>query len=75
MGRTFSPKDRFQRQHEILDEAFQLLGDRIGLAHAKDLSQDGEAGHEAAGTGLLDYDYYLQLLQQSGYDGPSCSTV
>lgn len=69
-GANVFPKGTLQRQHEILDEAFQLLGDRIGLAHAKDLSQDGEAGHEAAGTGLLDYDYYLQLLQQSGYDGP-----
>lgn len=69
-GANVFPKGTLHRQHEILDEAFQLLGDRIGLAHAKDLSQDGEAGHEAAGTGLLDYDYYLQLLQQSGYDGP-----
>jgi sugar phosphate isomerase/epimerase len=40
------------------------------LAHAKDLSRDGEAGHEAAGTGLLDYDHYLALLRSAGYDGP-----
>jgi sugar phosphate isomerase/epimerase len=24
----------------------------------------------AAGTGLLDYDHYLALLRQAGYDGP-----
>ena len=54
---------------EILDEAFALLKDDIALAHAKDLDRDGEAGHLAAGTGLLDYDQYLGLLKESGYDG------
>jgi sugar phosphate isomerase/epimerase len=58
------------RMHEILAEAFALLGPDIVIAHAKDLSHDGEAGHEAAGTGLLDYDYYLSLLRQAGFDGP-----
>lgn len=53
------------RMSEILDEAFDLLGDDIVLAHAKDLSRDGEAGHEAAGQGLLDYDRYLSLLSQA----------
>ena len=32
--------------------------------------QDGEAGQEAAGTGLLDYPYYLSLLKKSGFHGP-----
>ena len=54
----------------ILEDAFELLGDEIILAHAKDLSADGEAGHEAAGTGLLDYDHYLSLLHGVGFDGP-----
>lgn len=58
------------RMREILDEAFGLLGGDILLAHAKDLSRDGEAGHEAAGTGLLDYDYYLARLRASGFRGP-----
>jgi len=59
-----------QYQHRVLDEAFSLLADDIILAHAKDLSRDGEAGQQAAGTGLLDYDYYLSLLHGSGFDGP-----
>ena len=50
------------RMREILDEAFALLGDHIAFAHAKDLDRDGEAGHLAAGKGLLDYDQYLSLL-------------
>jgi sugar phosphate isomerase/epimerase len=58
------------RMREILDEAFTLLGPDIVLAHAKDLSRDGEAGHEAAGTGLLDYDQYVALLGAVGYEGP-----
>ncbi len=54
----------------ILREAFDLLGSDIVLAHAKDLSHDGAAGHEAAGQGVLDYDLYLRLLHDSGYRGP-----
>ena len=56
--------------HEILDEAIDAVGPDIVIAHAKDLSHDGDAGHEAAGTGLLDYDYYLKLLAKVGFDGP-----
>jgi sugar phosphate isomerase/epimerase len=58
------------RMRAILEEAFDLLGDAIVLAHAKDLSGDGDAGHEAAGTGLLDYDWYLSLLRRVDYTGP-----
>jgi sugar phosphate isomerase/epimerase len=58
------------RMREILDAAFALLGDDIVIAHAKDLSHDGDAGHEAAGTGLLDYDHYLALLRDVGFCGP-----
>ena len=50
------------RMREILDEAFVLLSEHIAFAHAKDLDRDGEAGHLAAGKGLLDYDQYLSLL-------------
>jgi sugar phosphate isomerase/epimerase len=58
------------RMRAILEEAFELLGADIVLAHAKDLSADGAAGHEAAGSGLLDYDWYLALLRRAGYGGP-----
>lgn len=53
----------------ILEEAVDLLGPDIVLAHAKDLSCDGEAGQEAAGTGLLDYPLYLSLLPRAGCEG------
>jgi sugar phosphate isomerase/epimerase len=54
---------------EMLDEAFDLVGNDIILAHGKDLDHDGEAGHVPAGRGLLDYEHYLRLMQQSGYNG------
>jgi sugar phosphate isomerase/epimerase len=54
---------------QMLDEAFELVGNDLILAHAKDLDHDGEAGHLPAGQGLLDYPHYLKLLQESGYDG------
>ena len=57
------------RMHDILSEAFQLLGSDMALVHAKDLSHDGEAGHDAAGTGVLDYDRYIRLIRGTGYDG------
>lgn len=58
------------RMREILDEAFALLGEHIAFAHAKDLDRDGEAGHLAAGKGLLDYDQYLSLLNDVDPDIP-----
>jgi sugar phosphate isomerase/epimerase len=58
------------RMREILDEAFELLGRDIVLAHAKDLNHDGEAGQVAAGHGRLDYPYYLARLRDVGYCGP-----
>jgi sugar phosphate isomerase/epimerase len=57
------------RMREVLDEAMALLGQDIVIAHAKDLNHDGDAGHEAAGTGRLDYDYYLARLRDCGFDG------
>ena len=72
---TIDPANLFHagelpRMKEILDEAFALLGRDIVLAHAKDLDHDGEAGHKAAGQGLLDYDRYLALLRKYGFKGP-----
>jgi sugar phosphate isomerase/epimerase len=68
-GANIFPAGTLPRQRETLDEAFDLLGDDIGMAHAKDLTRDGAAGNVAAGTGLLDYEHYVDLLRQSGFDG------
>ncbi len=58
------------RMRDILDEAFELLGPDIVLAHAKDLNRDGDAGDVPAGSGLLDYDFYLDRLHATGFRGP-----
>ena len=63
-------KGELPQMSEILDQAFDLLGDYIALAHAKDLDRDGDAGHLAAGTGLLDYDRYVSLLCSLPFDVP-----
>jgi sugar phosphate isomerase/epimerase len=63
-------KGELAHMDQILDDAFALVGHDIVLAHAKDLSHDGDAGHEAAGHGRLDYDRYISLLHQYGFRGP-----
>ena len=63
-------KGELARMRGMIDEAFVLLGDYIAIAHAKDLDRDGEAGHKAAGEGLLDYDQYLSWLDTIGFDAP-----
>jgi sugar phosphate isomerase/epimerase len=57
-----------QDQKATMEDAFAKLGDRVVLAHAKDLRDDGAV--VPAGRGGLDYDLYLRLLQQVGYQGP-----
>lgn len=58
------------RMKEMLDEAFELIGRDIVLAHAKDLDHDGDAGHLAAGHGVLDYPRYISLLRAHRFTGP-----
>ncbi len=69
-GANLFPEGGLGRMHAILDEAFELLGEDVVLAHAKDIDRDGEAGHLAAGTGQLDYDHYLACFKRVGYNGP-----
>jgi len=74
------------KQREILQQAFELLGDDIVLAHAKDLApppsaaQNSNSGRGsafspslaivAAGKGKLDYGLYVSLLQRARFNGP-----
>ncbi len=72
---TMDPANLFHagqlpRMKEVLEEAFALVGRDLAQAHAKDLDRDGDAGHKAAGEGLLDYDLYLRLLRKYEFKGP-----
>jgi len=68
-GANIFQRGQLPNMRKVLDEAFDLLGSDIALAHAKDLDKDGEAGHVAAGRGRLDYRYYMELLKTSGFEG------
>jgi sugar phosphate isomerase/epimerase len=52
----------------VLTDAFELLGDRLAVAHAKDLGTDGEPC--AAGKGIVPWNRYISLLQEAGFGGP-----
>ena len=60
--------ERKQHIRHILDEAFELLGAYIVLAHAKDIGPDNT--FRATGTGILDYDYYLHHLEATNMKVP-----
>ena len=56
------------RAKEIWAEAFDLLGEHIALAHAKDMTSDGQ--FVAAGRGSLQFDLFIKLLQKVNFTGP-----
>jgi L-ribulose-5-phosphate 3-epimerase len=58
--------DNFSRQDEVIEEAFQLLGNRIIACHAKDrrLTASGQIETVAPGFGEMNYSLYMRLLQQ-----------
>ena len=62
-GANIFHEGELPRMDEMLREAFALLGTDTVLAHGKDLERDGEAGNLAAGTGALNYELYLNLLE------------
>jgi len=52
-------------QARMIEEPFQLYGDRIAVIHAKDFSmEDGVYRQIPAGFGLLDYDRLCRLLAE-----------
>lgn len=53
----------------ILDKAFAYLGKDIILAHGKDILAGPGLAFTAAGKGIVDFDYMLKLLAESGYEG------
>lgn len=61
---------RIERVRETIEEAFQLLGTDIAMAHAKELAADGTTGNLAPGRGVLDWNYYLGTLAFMNFRGP-----
>jgi sugar phosphate isomerase/epimerase len=56
----------FDRQEDIIREAFRLLGPKIVSAHVKDLKREADGGLTvtAAGLGELQYPLFWRLLEQ-----------
>jgi sugar phosphate isomerase/epimerase len=61
--------DERRSMRDVLNEGFDLLGARIILAHAKDLSDDPSDPFPAVGTGKLDWDTYFDRLGACGFEG------
>ena len=57
-----------ENQQQTIDEALDLLGPKITLAHAKDRDLEGEV--VPAGVGFIDWDHVLRGLSNIGFDGP-----
>lgn len=57
------------RMKSILDEAFDLLGPDIVLAHAKELDANACPDTRGPGRGILDWDDYLSRLRAAKFEG------
>ncbi len=59
-------ESNFERQDEVIEEAFRLLGDRIVAGHAKDRcrAEDGRVLTAPAGQGEMNYELYMKLLNE-----------
>lgn len=53
---------------DVLDEAFELLGDDIFVAHAKD--HDANGRECATGSGIVPWPRYVELLRETNFAGP-----
>ena len=62
--------DNINQMQETLEKSFNLLGNEIVIAHAKDIKIVGkDLEVVAAGEGIVDYQLYLGLLHQYAFEG------
>jgi len=57
------------RMKDVLEEAFELLGEHLALVHGKELAATGHASQQALGSGVLDWTHYLTLLRRAEFRG------
>jgi sugar phosphate isomerase/epimerase len=50
-----------------IENAFDLLGDHVVLAHGKDVMEGPEIEFTGTGLGMVDYDLFFSLLEKIGY--------
>lgn len=62
---NFVSEDNWEEQDRIIEESFQLFGDRIAIIHAKDFTvDDGTYRQVPTGQGRLNYDLLCSLIAQ-----------
>jgi sugar phosphate isomerase/epimerase len=54
--------------YDVLQQAFDLLGPELAIAHAKDRQSDGQ--NCVLGKGVVDFGSFFSLLLSSGFRGP-----
>ena len=55
--------ENYTRQHEIIDSAFALFGDKIRVIHLKDFTfENGEKRFAVTGTGMYDIEYLFSKI-------------
>lgn len=69
---VFDPANLFEKearaeQRMIIEQAVELLKDRIAIAHAKDRNTDGSFA--TAGKGVIDYPHYIDSLRKANFRG------
>lgn len=55
--------------HYVLSHAFDVVGEHIMVAHAKDIKETDGISFTSAGRGIIDFDYFADLLDEIGYKG------
>jgi sugar phosphate isomerase/epimerase len=71
----YRPPNDPRKDRHIITDALASLGDRIAIAHCKDIANPGieaarqqpgvtQYSHVAAGTGILDYRHYISELKR-----------
>ncbi|MBS4195123.1 sugar phosphate isomerase/epimerase family protein [Lederbergia citri] len=62
---NFMSMDNYEKQEEVIEEAFVLFGDRMVAMHAKDfVIEDSWIKMVPVGTGLLNYDVVFKHLKR-----------
>jgi L-ribulose-5-phosphate 3-epimerase len=62
---NYLSESNFKEQDQIINEAFELFGDRMVVLHAKDfIIENGEIITVAAGSGGLNYELIMKLIKE-----------
>lgn len=66
----FHSGDAYKKNvHYVLSHAFDVVGDHVMIAHAKDIKETEGISFTSAGCGIIDFDYFANLLDEIGYKG------